>query len=178
MMNESVLMRTLTNIKTLALWISHHLVLSQLFPGYMEEWTTAGWVEGWASLKWLTVNPTYGNTNAAATTVTTPALYTYTHKLTHFVIRPRRMPHFTNSRASERDAVIRARMNLKKKKKQSVCVGDEVRRWAEQTLDLEFITTPLGGYYLVERPRGFIDLTVFTRMCTVSRTVKLPVWRG
>lgn len=32
-----------------------------LFLGCMEEWITVAWVEVWVSLKWLTVNPTYGN---------------------------------------------------------------------------------------------------------------------
>lgn len=69
-----------------------------MFPGCTEGWTIADWVEEWVSLKWLTVNPTYGNTATAALMQT----YMQTHVRWNTSRRTAMDASFHNSRASKR----------------------------------------------------------------------------
>lgn len=74
--------------------------------GCTEEWTTVVSEEVLASLKWLTVNPTYGSINATHAPPP-PHTHTVSHK------PPIKLPlsaHLTDSHASRRDDVINARM--------------------------------------------------------------------
>lgn len=70
---------------------------------------------------------------------TPPPPPTHIHTCTHtLLIRLRWMPHFTDSRASKRDAVIHAKM-FKKKKKREVGGGETE---SGTNFELEFIPNP------------------------------------